>query len=174
MIDYYKYIKSRKWKKLANRLKKEQPYCSECRSKENLAVHHLTYERLGNELDEDLTVLCDDCHKETHGITKEKKMTEIERKYAESKKIKKEAILLNLIIANKMAALAKFEEALSNGEGFLDEDTISSVKKSIEEIKSNGNLNICEGENLSDFDSPFVEEIKNGVTYLKPNRLKEK
>ena len=31
-----------------------------------LDVHHLTYERLGREKDEDLRVLCRACHQETH------------------------------------------------------------------------------------------------------------
>lgn len=33
-----------------------------------LEVHHLTYERLGREADDDLIVLCPSCHREQHGI----------------------------------------------------------------------------------------------------------
>ncbi len=33
-----------------------------------LEVHHLTYERLGHEADDDLIVLCPACHREQHGI----------------------------------------------------------------------------------------------------------
>lgn len=38
------------------------------RQRYRLEVHHLTYERLGQELDDDLIVLCDRCHCEQHGI----------------------------------------------------------------------------------------------------------
>jgi len=31
-----------------------------------IILHHLTYEGLGRELDEDLRLLCKDCHKEAH------------------------------------------------------------------------------------------------------------
>lgn len=36
--------------------------CERCGSKRGLEVHHKTYERLGREWDQDLEVLCDDCH----------------------------------------------------------------------------------------------------------------
>jgi hypothetical protein len=37
-----------------------------CRSKDGLQVHHRTYERLGEEVPEDLTVLCLSCHNQWH------------------------------------------------------------------------------------------------------------
>lgn len=37
-----------------------------CRMDLHLHVHHLSYERLGNEKDEDLMVLCGLHHRETH------------------------------------------------------------------------------------------------------------
>ena len=33
-----------------------------------LEVHHLTYARLGNEADDDLIVLCPECHATAHGL----------------------------------------------------------------------------------------------------------
>ena len=39
-----------------------------CGVKHRLQVHHLTYERLGNERDEDLKVLCWACHEREHGL----------------------------------------------------------------------------------------------------------
>lgn len=40
--------------------------CVACDGTSRLAVHHLTYARVGAELDEDLTVLCRDCHTSFH------------------------------------------------------------------------------------------------------------
>lgn len=41
--------------------------CQKCREPRRLNVHHLTYERLGQERPEDLQVLCRGCHETTHG-----------------------------------------------------------------------------------------------------------
>ncbi len=41
--------------------------CERCGSSELLQVHHLTYERLGNELMDDVEVVCRKCHQELHG-----------------------------------------------------------------------------------------------------------
>lgn len=40
--------------------------CSSCGATRRLQVHHLTYQRLGRERDEDLRVLCEDCHHQEH------------------------------------------------------------------------------------------------------------
>lgn len=40
--------------------------CVRCGVKRQLEVHHLTYDRLGAELDTDLEVVCSGCHKGTH------------------------------------------------------------------------------------------------------------
>lgn len=65
-LTYADYLKSDDWKRIANRLKENRPYCSVCRSTERLEVHHLTYKRLGMELDVDLVVLCHECHRKVH------------------------------------------------------------------------------------------------------------
>jgi len=40
--------------------------CAACGSESELHVHHTSYERLGNEADDDLQVLCASCHHDTH------------------------------------------------------------------------------------------------------------
>jgi 5-methylcytosine-specific restriction endonuclease McrA len=40
--------------------------CENCGEPYGLQVHHLTYERLGRELDTDLVVLCRQCHANEH------------------------------------------------------------------------------------------------------------
>jgi len=67
--EYQDYLKSEAWqgkRKLA--LERAKYACQLCSSPNNLQVHHRTYERIGNELLEDLTVLCDGCHKHFHGV----------------------------------------------------------------------------------------------------------
>ncbi len=63
-VNYEKYLQSTLWFNKRNESKARANYrCQLCNSPERLEVHHRTYERLGNELPEDLTVLCNDCHK---------------------------------------------------------------------------------------------------------------
>ena len=64
---YLRYIESEKWFILKNRIKKrDKNKCTKCNSNLNLQVHHLTYENLFNEKDEDLITLCSKCHKDFH------------------------------------------------------------------------------------------------------------
>jgi len=65
-VNYYEYIRSEAWRTKANAAKKRAGYrCQVCNkhSKEvQLDAHHRTYERLGQEIPDDITVLCRDCH----------------------------------------------------------------------------------------------------------------
>lgn len=68
-IKYRDYIKSHWWKAKRNHiLKKRGRKCEKCRSTKRIQVHHLTYERLGRELDSDLQVLCRSCHMLEHNL----------------------------------------------------------------------------------------------------------
>lgn len=60
---YRAYLESAAWqaKRLAA-LKRAGFVCLQCGSRDRLEVHHLSYERLGDELPADLTVLCARCH----------------------------------------------------------------------------------------------------------------
>ncbi len=62
---YTTYLKSSKWqqRRLA-KLEQANYQCGrkDCHERDRLSVHHLTYERLGNERSDDLIVLCQSCH----------------------------------------------------------------------------------------------------------------
>lgn len=60
---YAKYINSETWrKKRQARLKMDGNKCRTCHSKERLEIHHVTYERFGDEDLDDLITLCRQCH----------------------------------------------------------------------------------------------------------------
>lgn len=62
-MNYIKYIQSAEWfEKRDSRLRYDDSKCRTCGSRVNLEVHHITYERLGDELLEDLITLCKECH----------------------------------------------------------------------------------------------------------------
>jgi 5-methylcytosine-specific restriction endonuclease McrA len=95
--EYKKYLKSEKWQKLRKSVFSERgKKCEICSKSKWLHLHHLTYERIFNELPEDLQVLCRTCHEKAHGITakkakpKKQKMS-LAQKVAHKNRIKKKA-----------------------------------------------------------------------------------
>lgn len=70
-IVYAEYILSPAWKAKADEAKKRvNSRCQVCNSPDKIQAHHRTYERLGYERPEDITVLCDECHERHHVATK--------------------------------------------------------------------------------------------------------
>jgi len=69
-INYYDYIKSSSWRARAGIAKEAAGFrcqlCNRHKDEVTLHAHHRTYERLGDELPEDITVLCADCHAKFH------------------------------------------------------------------------------------------------------------
>lgn len=72
LISYKDQLKDKRWKKLANKIRKRDNYtCQLCGSHEHLQVHHKKYikGRLAWEYDEEnLITLCSECHKKVHNI----------------------------------------------------------------------------------------------------------
>lgn len=64
------YLKSKHWKNLRKSILRERGcICQKCRYRippSQLHIHHKTYEHIGNEYDEDLLVVCGDCHSKIH------------------------------------------------------------------------------------------------------------
>src|SRR3954469_18543490 len=61
---YNGYLRSAEWKmRREGILLRSQGRCEKCARRMPIQVHHLTYERVGNELPEDLAALCFDCHR---------------------------------------------------------------------------------------------------------------
>src|SRR5690349_11758113 len=69
--EYRDYLRTPGWqeKRLAA-LERAGHRCQTCNGKQNLDVHHRTYERIFNEEPGDLTVLCRKCHELFHGAKK--------------------------------------------------------------------------------------------------------
>ncbi len=67
-LPYREYLQSPEWKERAALARERAGYrCQVCNAiNVQLNVHHRTYERLGNEVDGDLTVLCQPCHQIFH------------------------------------------------------------------------------------------------------------
>lgn len=79
---YLSYLRSAEWQSKRSQVIARDGCCQSCgRKKAKMHVHHLTYDRLYNELLEDLQLLCEACHVELH--RREQK--------AESERIRQEA-----------------------------------------------------------------------------------
>jgi 5-methylcytosine-specific restriction endonuclease McrA len=66
-IDYREYLKTEHWRVTSLAAKKRASFrCQLCNGIDRLNTHHRTYERLWQELPEDLIVLCEDCHAKHH------------------------------------------------------------------------------------------------------------
>ncbi len=65
---YTAYLKSQYWLKFRkNVLAHRGRICEECKTAtRKVHVHHLTYDRLGHEVDSDVQVLCEACHDAKH------------------------------------------------------------------------------------------------------------
>lgn len=65
--EYNAHLNSDKWKAIAEQTQKRDGYrCRDCGTQAHLHVHHLTYDRFGNELLQDLKTLCKECHAKEH------------------------------------------------------------------------------------------------------------
>jgi 5-methylcytosine-specific restriction endonuclease McrA len=65
--QYREYLKSAHWHEVrAEALRRAEYRCQVCNADKVLNVHHRTYERIGNERQADLVVLCVKCHKLFH------------------------------------------------------------------------------------------------------------
>jgi len=66
-MPYYEYLQTDEWKNTRKRALRRAGFkCELCNSDGELHVHHKTYERRGDEDNDDLIVLCKNCHAKFH------------------------------------------------------------------------------------------------------------
>lgn len=66
-MPYAEYLKTPDWFKTGTRkLNNAGKRCQVCGSRNNLEVHHNNYDHIGSEHDNDLVVLCGECHSVFH------------------------------------------------------------------------------------------------------------
>jgi 5-methylcytosine-specific restriction endonuclease McrA len=65
--QYNTYLESPEWKARRKAvLERDEFLCQGCRKQRATQVHHLTYDRKGNEMLFDLVAVCDECHEAIH------------------------------------------------------------------------------------------------------------
>jgi 5-methylcytosine-specific restriction endonuclease McrA len=85
-LAYRSYIQSEEWKQKRAEKLRANPSCEMCDGFKHRQVHHLTYERLGNELLDDLVTLCRRCHAIEHSDISDTRKAKIWRYIAARQK----------------------------------------------------------------------------------------
>ena len=66
-MTYHVYLKSPEWRERVKVYKKDADWtCEQCGSSKEITGHHKHYFNLGNELPEDIEILCWPCHRGRH------------------------------------------------------------------------------------------------------------
>lgn len=111
--SYAEYLQSDLWKqKKATALSFIGNCCKICRSKKSINVHHISYDRIGKELIEDLSILCRSCHKMVHALVQlDPKQYNIQNC---------EAKILNMTVSEFFATKQKIKDLPPFGLGQID------------------------------------------------------
>jgi len=68
-LEYSQYLDSDAWKQRRTHVRRRsRGWCERCKVGRIADVHHLTYERVGNEEADDLIAVCRPCHEYLHGM----------------------------------------------------------------------------------------------------------
>jgi len=68
-MTYREYLQSEHWQaKRTHILLTRGSRCQQCGALGPVHLHHVSYDRLGCERDEDILLLCTDCHRQMHSI----------------------------------------------------------------------------------------------------------
>lgn len=65
-LQYQQYLNSTHWRDFRRQVYSKRKCCQKCTAKKNLNIHHITYKNLGKETQDDVLVLCNDCHFRGH------------------------------------------------------------------------------------------------------------
>lgn len=71
--SYKDYLLGAHWVKFRKEIISSRKICQHCCSKKNLNIHHKNYNNLGKETNEDVIILCNNCHSRFHKKEKWKK-----------------------------------------------------------------------------------------------------
>lgn len=87
--SYGAYLRSSAWRVRRDAaLARALSRCQVCNGDQGLNVHHRTYERIGRELESDLTVLCRSCHELFHESRPPEIAADIEREHRRERLVK--------------------------------------------------------------------------------------
>lgn len=134
---YDLYLKSPEWKAISDECKRLANFkCNRCDNTTNLHAHHLTYDNIGEEKQEDLECLCLSCHEIEHG--KSFGVKDLPYLKVGNGKTGRYGESMNLI--QEMAKMTKPEQVmfalLEKGLDYWDERSINKVKLNMDELSS--------------------------------------
>lgn len=148
-MPYKEYLQTNHWKNVKRKaLIRAGNKCQLCSSKLNLNVHHNTYENRGEEKDEDLVVLCENCHSKFHDVLNDniKKEKIYDKKY----------IIQQYILSNNIDILDTLKQRLQN-ENYIRTSEFEKIIKKLNkdfnyELFINSCLEYINGVSISGWD----------------------
>jgi 5-methylcytosine-specific restriction endonuclease McrA len=77
---YYEYLQSDHWKEFRKKYyrSRKRKSCTLCKSRNDIHLHHITYNRLGREQLNDVIPLCGECHELIHEHLTNKYQSKVE------------------------------------------------------------------------------------------------
>jgi len=164
-LIYNEYMKSDAWLIIRNAaLSRADNHCQLCCRTDNLTVHHNTYERLGNERDADLVVLCATCHNVFHA----KCDNRTKEKYSNEKWLKNKT--------NREYSALPFntEELILSRPKILSADDVEKIRREYTENKYIGIKTLSKKYGVS-FDRIImaVSDITNRLTPPKREKINQ-
>ena len=137
-MDFYQqYMASEKWKvKRSLILKRDGDRCQTCLSSEDLECHHKTYERLGDELPEDLITLCHECHEAITAVIRRRRYEGIAIALNDHQSAKP---IINIEVTHGLS-----EIAISDYERITDPPTQRADMRSNEQLHKTDEENQCQ------------------------------
>lgn len=138
---YDKYLSSEHWRNLRKRIAYQRNFtCEKCNKKiiSKYHIHHLTYENIGNEKDEDLMFLCEKCHNKIHnGKVQKKKIRKEQQKKNKRLSIPKNYIESNNYKSRNQLSKLKFLFHCLNNRNIFSDDDRNNIINHIENIIRN-------------------------------------
>jgi len=136
IMDYHSYIKSDTWRAVRTRKLQSCGYaCEACGDKNHMHIHHLTYERLGDEPDCDLMALCESCHHLSHALWR--KMPKMEVRHV---RICLRHFLLYCKAHNAQRAISKKRSRANRNHNTLPQAVKVFLSRSKKEWRNNGSV----------------------------------
>jgi hypothetical protein len=110
--EYTEYMQSKKWAGRKRRLFNKRGYaCEMCGAHGPVEVHHKNYDRLGKELDEDLLIVCKECHPKADKVRAEleaRRVAQVGIRWATLEEV--ETLTMKLVETKDRAARAAHHE----------------------------------------------------------------
>lgn len=134
VVEYDSYINSIEWADFRQKYFERHPReCTICGSKDVVQIHHINYNSLGCEKDDDLIALCRGCHQKVHGLKEffSAYQQEYESECISAQIASQQAIKLRMFEANKETIKSLIEENFPKIDSYNVNKTLDAIWRTV-------------------------------------------